>query len=369
MKIAMIGLRGVPHTYGGGEDLVRYLAPGLAKKGHEVIVYCRKNLYKDRSPYYEGVRRIFLPTIEHKFLGQFIHATLAIIDVMFRGVDIVYIHTLPSGVHSILPWLFGKTVVVNPNGFDWDRAKWGTFGKMYFRLSARVCLITAKEFVTDAKAIQKFYIEKFNRQSSFVAYGAGYDFSEHPEVLETYNVKPFEYYLIACRLVPENNIDVIIKAFIRSKSTKKLLVAGRANFKSQWTEDLYALKDDRVKFLGHISDPEHIKELHCNCYAYLHGHSMGGTNPSLVKALGHGNCIIALNTPFNSEVLMADDGTEYGILFERDEQNLMERFEWIEKNPDVAQQYRSRARNRIKECYSYQHIIDGYEQAFNKALK
>jgi len=369
MKVAMIGFRGIPHTYGGGEDLARYLAPGLVEKGHEVIVYCRRNLYSDRAPTYKGVRRIFLPTIEHKFLGQFIHATLAVLDVLFRGVDIVYIHTLPSGLHSIIPWIFGKTIVVNPNGFDWERAKWGKFGKAYFRLSVRVCLFTAKEFITDSKVIRKFYLDRFNRDSSFVAYGAELGYSTNPELLNEYNVKPFEYYLVACRLVPENNIDVIVRAFIKSKSEKTLLIAGRANYKSQWIKDLYALasKDKRVRFIGHIDDSQKLNELHCNCFAYLHGHSMGGTNPSLVKALGYGNCVIAFNTPFNSEVLIADDGKEYGILF-NGEGDLIEKLETLEKNPGMAAHYRNNARLRISECYTYQHIIDGYEKAFKKAL-
>jgi len=369
MKIAMVGFRGIPHTYGGGEDLVRYLAPGLVSRGHDVIVYCRYNLFKNHDKYHKGVRRIFLPTIEHKFFGQLFHAFFSIIDLLFRKVDIIYIHTLPSGVYSIIPWIFNKRIVVNPNGFDWKRGKWGFFGKLYFRLSARICLFTAKEFITDSKAIRRYYLDSFNRDSTFVAYGTQIQKSENKEIINKYDVVGRDYYLIACRLVPENNIDLIIKAFSQTNSKKKLLVAGNANFKNSWVHNLYSINDPRIKFLGHISDQNMLKELHCNCFAYLHGHSMGGINPSLVKALGHENCVLALNTPYNSEVLISDNGVQYGIFFEKDYRDLKKIIEKLEANPSIAESYRQKATKRIYEAFTYGHIVSGYEKAFIKALK
>ncbi len=119
-----------------------------------------------------------------------------------------------------------------------------------------------------------------------------------------------------------------------------------------------ATPDPRVRFLGHIDSVDGIKELHCNAYAYIHGHSMGGTNPSLLKALGYGNCILALDTPFNAEVL-----EEYGVLFDSAD-HLTERIEWLEHNPDAAQELRRRAPERILQAYTWDHIVDQYEEFF-----
>jgi rhamnosyltransferase len=114
-----------------------------------------------------------------------------------------------------------------------------------------------------------------------------------------------------------------------------------------------------VKFLGHVGNAEHVKELHCNAYAYVHGHSMGGTNPSLLKALGYGNCVVALRTPFNSEVV-----GECGILFERDAEDLARKLQELESHPEMAEKYRRMAPNRILEAYTWEKITDQYEELF-----
>ena len=137
LRLAMIGLRGIPHTYGGGEEFIKYLGPALADRGHKVTVYCRSAEFReDRAPYYQGVRRVFLPTIDHKVAGQFIHASLAMLRSL-RGFNVIYVHTLPSAPHSLLPWLLRRKVVINTDGLDWERSKWGGAARRYFKLGAR----------------------------------------------------------------------------------------------------------------------------------------------------------------------------------------------------------------------------------------
>jgi glycosyltransferase involved in cell wall biosynthesis len=119
----------------------------------------------------------------------------------------------------------------------------------------------------------------------------------------------------------------------------------------------------RIKFLGHVGDQDHVKELHCNAYAYLHGHSMGGTNPSLLKALGCGNCIVAFNVPFNTEVLRDGQGTMYGVMFD-DADDLLRQLQMLEAHPEFAEELRKRAPDRIRNVYSWPKIIDAYEKLF-----
>src|SRR5215813_7395829 len=122
-----------------------------------------------------------------------------------------------------------------------------------------------------------------------IAYGGNIETSCNPQIVRQYGLEPGNYYLIASRLVPENNAALIVEGFKKASTRRILAIAGDANYRSSFIDDLKANAGDRVKFLGHVSNIEHVKELHCNCYAYIHGHMMGGTNPALLKALGFGN--------------------------------------------------------------------------------
>ena len=165
--------------------------------------------------------------------------------------------------------------------------------------------------------------------------------------------------MILSRLVPENNADLIVRAFERVRTSRVLAIAGHENYRSRFVDRLRQTTDPRVRFIGHVGSAEHVKELHCNAYGYIHGHSLGGTNPALLTALGCGNCVLALRTSFNMEVLQS-----YGILFDRDPRDLAEKLQYIEDHPEVAAQYRSCAPERIREAYTWDRITDQYEELF-----
>jgi glycosyltransferase involved in cell wall biosynthesis len=206
-------------------------------------------------------------------------------------------------------------------------------------------------------------LEDFGTASACIAYGAKIETSEHPEVVRQYGLEPVQYYLIASRLVPENNADLIVKAFKKVHTNKLLAIAGNANYRSRFVEQLKQTKDPRVRFLGHVGNADHVKELHCNAYAYIHGHSMGGTNPALLKALGYGNCVLALETPFNAEVVR-----DYGILFGQSADDLASKIQCVEDNSQIAEKYRLRAPQRIREAYTWDRITDQYEEFFQQLV-
>ena len=364
LRIAMLGTRGIPNTHGGLEAFFLELAPRLVARGHEVIGYCRRSLYKERPRTYRGVRLIYLPSIETKELGTPVHSLLCVLDVLFRGVDVIFVVNVAHAFHCIIPRLFGKRVAINVDGMDWKRGKWGGIGKKYFYWNAKcVGKICPKGVVTDAFEMRRVYLEEFATPSVCIAYGANIQRSTNSEVLREYGLEPFQYYLIASRMVPENNADLIVRAFEGVRTERLLAVAGAANYRSEFVDRLKQTKDRRVRFLGHVDNVEHIKELHCNAYAYIHGHSLGGTNPALLKALGCGNCVIALRTPFNTEVL-----EDYGILFERGEESLAEKLSYVDSHPEVAAEYRRRAPNRIREAYTWDKITDQYEELFGQLV-
>jgi glycosyltransferase involved in cell wall biosynthesis len=360
LRIALLGTRGVPHSYGGYEALYLALAPRLVERGHEVIVYNRSSLFKHKPDSYKGVKLIYLPSIETKSLGTMTHMAGCVVDVLFRRVDVILCVNVANAAHLILPKLFGIHLSCNVDGLDWLRDKWGPLAKKYFYLNAKIVgKVCSRGIITDAYEMHRIYAEDFDTPSACIAYGANIETSQHPEVLGEYGLTAGQYYLIASRLVPENNADLIVDAFMRMKTNKVLAIAGNANYKSDFVEALKRNAGPQVKFLGHIGRFDHVKELHCNCYAYVHGHMMGGTNPALVKALGYGNMVLALNTLFNQEVVK-----DYGILFDKNVDDLRDRLQFIEDRPEVAAGYRRRAPDRIREAYTWEHITDQYEELF-----
>lgn len=360
LRIALFGARGVPHTYGGAEAFYREMAPRLVERGHEVIVYNRRSLFKEKPSHYKGVRLIYLPSIETKNFGTLSHTLFCVLDVLFRNVDVMLCVNVGNAAHLIVPRIFRKHVACNVDGLDWKRDKWGALAKRYFYWNARIVgKICPKGIITDAYEMHRIYMEDFNTPSACIAYGANIETSTDPDIVREYGLVPGEYYLIASRMVPENNADLIVNAFNRIRSNKVLAVAGNANYRSSFLDELKRQAGPRVRFLGHVGNAEHVKELHCNCYAYIHGHMMGGTNPALVKALGYGNMVLALNTLFNEEVVQ-----DSGVLFDMNVDDLAAKLQYIEDRPELAAEYRRRAPDRIREAYTWDHITDQYEEFF-----
>jgi glycosyltransferase involved in cell wall biosynthesis len=297
--------------------------------------------------------------VETKVLGTFTHTLACMIDVLRRDVDAMLVTNVANAFHCIIPRLFRQNCALNVDGIEWKRGKWGTLGKKYFYWNAKVCgKILPRGIITDAYAMRDLYLREFKTPSACIAYGANVESSEHPELLSRYGLEPGNYYLIASRLVPENNAALIIEGFKRASTSRLLAIAGDANYRSSFIDELRANAGDRVRFLGHVADIDHVKELHCNCYAYVHGHMMGGTNPALLKALGFGNCILAHENPFNAEVL-----GEYGLLF-RDAGDLADKIRPIESQPEIAERMRHRAADRIRAVYSWDRVTDQYEELF-----
>lgn len=364
LRLAIFGSRGIPHTYGGAEAFLEELAPRLAARGHQVRVYCRRNLFQNRPRRYRGVDLVYLPSIETKVWGTPTHTLACMLHVLAQPVDVFLVLNIVNGFHCILPRLLGRTFAINVDGLDWKRGKWGRLARRYFYWNAKwIGKICPRGVITDAREMQRIYQEEFGTPSACIAYGANIECSENPAIVRHYGLEPFQYYLIASRMVSENNPDLIVKAFEKLKTGKLLAVAGGVNYRSEFLRKLQQTRDPRIRFLGHVGNAAHVKELHCNAYAYVHGHSLGGTNPSLLKALGYGNCILALNTPFNREVLEG-----YGIMFERDVDDLLRQMQAVEDDPEMAAEYRRHAPERIRQAYSWERITDQYEDFFYQLL-
>ena len=191
LRIAMLGSRGIPHTYSGYESFLGEVGPRLVDRGHEVIVYCRKSLFRERPETYRGVRLIYLPNFETKTTGTLTHTLVSMGDVLFRGVDVIFVVNVVNAFHCILPRLLRKHVAINVDGLDWKRGKWGHLGRKYFYWNAKwVGKICPKGVVTDAEEMRRIYMQEFGTASVSIAYGANIEKSVNPEVVRQYGLEP-----------------------------------------------------------------------------------------------------------------------------------------------------------------------------------
>jgi len=366
MRISILGTRGIPSGYSGYEGFTEEMGVRLVEMGHKVTVYAHSNMFKDKPKIYRGIRIIYIPCMKGKNTSQFSHSLLSTLHVLFKKTDIVFFCNASNGPFGLLLKIFRKRTVINVDGLEWLRPKWGKLAKKYFKFGAWSATKFFNRVITDARGMQQYYLDEFKAETTDIAYGAYPQFSKHPELIEQFGLKPNEYYLIASRLVPDNNADIIIEAFVKSKSKRILAIAGGVPYKNEFVDKLHKVKDDRVVFLGHIDDQKTVLELHLNAYGYLHGHEFGGTNPALLKALSCGNFVIALNTVFNREVL--DEG-KYGVFFKKSVENLKEKIDKYDSDEQLVKPFRELARNRIVNNYSWDKITEQYLEVFNDLRK
>ena len=363
----MLGLYGMPLPqlhFTGFETAFGEIAPRLVAAGHDVTIYCRAGQYPPalRVKEYKGVRLRYVPSPGGKNLSGLVATLFASLHALALGrYDIFFFVNVGMGHHAALCRILGARVVMNVDGLDWKRAKWGPLARAYFRSAAYSAIRFCNRLITDAEAMRKIYLEDFHKETVMIAYGAYVESSENPDLVRQFGTEPDDYYLIASRLIPENHADLIILAFLASGTSKQLVIAGGANYESPFHRRLRELATDRVIFTGHIHNQGVIKELHCNCFAYVHGHSVGGTNPSLLKAMGYGNCILALDTVFNREVL-----ADSRLFFPKDEQKLAQLMQLVESDPRLVDELRRKGPERVEKEYSWDKVSDQYDRLFSE---
>lgn len=266
----------------------------------------------------------------------------------------------------------GGKVFVNPDGHEWMRAKWSKPVRWYWKESEKSMVKRSDLLICDSISIEK-YIQKeygkFNPKTTFIAYGADIkpsilqdDNSKFTGWLNNKELRPRGYYLLVGRFVPENNFETIIREFMKSGSKKDLAIITTKNdaFLNELDKNLKFSKDPRIKFVGTVYDQELLKKIRENAYAYVHGHSVGGTNPSLLEALSSTKLNLLLNVNFNKEV-----GQDAALYWDKDEGNLSELINNVElMNNNEIEKFGEKAKQRIKEAYSWQLIADKYEEVF-----
>ena len=372
LKIAIIGSRGIPAKYGGFETFAEELSTRLVAKGYEVFVSCEGGI-DPKIDQYKGVKLFYFPL---KPFFRVVYETIYDIFSLIKSslmCDCIYILGYGAGFFFFIPKIFGKKLIVNVDGMEWTRDKYSKLEKTILYCSELSAVRFADIIVADAFAIKKHIESAHGKDAVFIPYGVDipddhpWDSSKLNKIItgndEITKLQNDDYYLVVARLEPENNIHVVIEGVLMANLDRKLVVVG--NFLSskykQAVDTILEKYDafDKVIFTGAIYEKDILNMLRNNCFAYFHGHSAGGTNPSLLEIMAMKSIIIAHDNEFNREV--GGDSTLYfDTVF-----NLNHVIEAIDKNTGEYLQLKEGAYNRVKEDYSWGQIVENYMQIFN----
>lgn len=369
-KIAIVGARGI-NNYGGFETAAGKIAPALVKKGYEVYCSCEKTDHNPKT--YESVNLIYFPIkmssnyLLRKILEIIYDIYFNIYFTIYVKCDIIYSLGLGANVFVLFPRLFGKKSMVNVDGLEWRRSKFNIVERTILKLFFYTIIISANTVIVDNNALKRYIMPKYLDKVIYIPYGVDeFDMVDWDEINNDFNILPNNYWLIVARLEPENNLHIILKAYVESYSKKPLLIVG--NFVSDKYKSLIkdilknAPNNKKIIFTRGIYDQEKLNMLRQNCFAYIHGHSVGGTNPSLLEIMMMNTIIIAHENEFNREV--AKDS----IIYFTDECDLKDQIEKVEDNLNNFLYLKNKAKKRVKFKYSWDKIVDDYHFIFKRTI-
>ena len=368
MRVAIIGTRGYPYVYSGYETFIKELAERLVEKDVHVTVYCHRNLFKEKPKVVNGVNLVYIPTIETKSLSQLIHSFFSITHACLGKADVIFAVNSANGPFGLITRLFRKSTAINVDGLEWLRPKWKGLGSSYFKWASKQATKWYDVIVNDADEMRRIYLEMFKRDSEVIAYGGNLRYSREPELIEEWGLKPGQYYLIVGRFIPDNNWGIMIEGFRQSRTQRKLVVVGDVPYQDEYSSNLKKLCeiDERLIFTGLVKNRDAVAELFHNAYVYMHGHEFGGTNPTMLEALSFGSSIIALNTPFNREVLQNE---KYGLFFLKNQASVKNLINEIDSKEELVLKMKESSREGITEKYNWDCIADQYIKVFRDLMK
>ena len=304
MRIAILGTRGIPNNYGGFEQFAECFATYLVKHKHDVYVYNSHNhIFQESS--YKDVNIIHQYDPENKIgtVGQFIYDLNCILDSRKRNFDIIL--QLGYTSNSIWSFLLPKKaiIVTNMDGMEWKRCKYSKLTQKFLQFAEKRAAKSSDFLVADSLGIQRYLKEKYNKDSSFIAYGAEVFLNPTENLLLEYKVEKYNYNLLIARFEPENNLEIILDGVAESYDDKGILVVGNHenNFGNYLKKKFQ--NNQKIRFVGAIYNKEHLDNLRFFSNIYFHGHSVGGTNPSLLEAMAAKSLIVAHNNEFNKAIL------------------------------------------------------------------
>ena len=367
MKIAILGTRGIPNNYGGFEQFAEYLSVILAQRGHDITVY-NPHFHPYAKSDFKGVKikHIYSP---ERLLGaaasNYIYDFLCLLDAIASDYDIIYEAGYASCAYAIgvLKFFKGKRIIVtNMDGMEWQRSKWNGIVKRVIKNAEAISVRNSDFLIADNAGIQKYFQDTYGVEASLLLYGAEEIKPVQEHFLSEYGLRAYNYLLVIARIEPENNIEPIINASLKSNCKLPLIIVGGvATPHAKYLVQKF--KNQNVRFIGGIYEKEILDSLRFFSHCYLHGHSVGGTNPSLLEAMAASCFIIAHANDFNKSVL--DEDASYF----RDENELISIFNNLNTYLERREIYIASNKNKIKEKYDWGNVTSLHEKFFKSILK
>ncbi len=307
LNIAILGTRGIPNNYGGFEYVAACLAKRLTKKLHKVTVYnSSDHPYKAKEWNGAEIVHCFDPEKKIGTAGQFVYDLNCIRHARKRNYDIILMLGYTSS--SMWGFLFPKKAVIitNMDGLEWQRTKYGSLTKRFLKYAEKIAVKPGRFYIADSPVIKKYLDDKYKINSKYIAYGATTREPADEMLLKGFSVSKHNYYLLMARIEPENNIEMILDGFCLSAATQPFIVIGNINNHfGKYLTSKYK-NNSNIIFIGAVYDEQKAQSLTAFCTIYFHGHSVGGTNPSLLAAMAEGAPIAAHDNPFNRAVLQGN---------------------------------------------------------------
>jgi glycosyltransferase involved in cell wall biosynthesis len=361
MKIAILGTRGIPNYYGGFEQFAEFFSVYLAQKGHEVYVYNSHNHpYQEKT--FNGVRIIHRYDPEYKLgtVGQFVYDLNCILDSRKRNFDIILQlgYTSSSVWHKLLP---KKAIIItNMDGLEWKRTKYSKLVQKGLLFAEKLAVKSSDYLISDSRGIQKYLKDKYKKDSKYIAYGANSFHTPNEDLLSEYQVEKYNFNMILARLEPENNIETILDGVVLGNDKTTMLVIG--NHDTQF--GIYLKEkfksNQNIQFIGILYNLEHLDNLRYFSNLYFHGHSVGGTNPSLLEAMASRALVVAHKNEFNQDILK--DNAFYFTNAE-EVKNMLKVVKKSDNLPMVQNNFEA-----IKNEFNWNKINEEYLQLFEKCL-
>jgi len=359
MRIAILGTRGIPAKYGGFETFAEELSVRLAARGHDVTVYCRSGAEPHST--YRGVHLRFLSTIRHKYFDTIAHTLISTLHLLTHRADVALYCNGANAIFTAIPRLFGMPVVLNVDGLERKRKKWNRAAKAWYLVSEWLATFLPNEVVTDARAIQDYYRQRYGKRTTFIPYGAETGKVESTAALAELGLEPGRYFLYVSRMEPENHALEVRQAFERVRTDMKLALIGDAPYARDYIRQVRDTSDPRIVIPGAIYG-QGYHELDSHCFAYIHATEVGGTHPALIEAMGRGALVIYRDTAENAEV--AGDA---GIPFHDD---LAEKLaQALAMSEAEREELRRRACERVAQHYCWDAVATAYENLFQSIMK
>ena len=355
MRIAILGTRGIPNYYGGFEHISEYVSAGLVKKGHSVTVYNSHN-HPYTADTWNGVniQHCYDPEYLIGTAGQFVYDLNCLTDARKRKFDVVLLMGYTSS--SVWGRLYPKksAIITNMDGLEWKRSKYSKPVQQFLKYAEKLAVKHSHFYISDSRVIKDYLEDKYNITSEYIPYGADLISEVEKEQLDTALAQKEDYFLLMARMEPENNIETILEGFNNSNSPRTFKVLGdTGNRFGQYIRHRFK-NDERIQFKGAIFDTAKVRVLQNNSYLYFHGHSVGGTNPSLLEAMASEALIAAHDNPFNKSVLHSD------AFYFSDASGVQHLVETVQRKETERNMVKNNL-NKIAFQFNWEKIINEYE--------